>query len=77
VLGIVAEGQGSSSAGPWSSREERSMIPYQVDPSLHPVQPAAPQLDDGCSPPAAAGTTAPANERDAPPPPVLPDKSDF
>jgi hypothetical protein len=54
------------------------MIPYQVDPSLHPVQPASPQLDDGCSPPAVAGTTAPAgDERDAPPPPVLPDKSDF
>ena len=54
------------------------MIPYQVDPSLHPVQPAAPQLDDGCSPPSAAGTTvAPADDRDATPPPVLPDKSDF
>ena len=29
------------------------MIPYEVDPSLHPGQPAPPQLDDGFSPPAA------------------------
>jgi hypothetical protein len=29
------------------------MIPYEVDPSLHPAQPAPPQLDDGFSPPAA------------------------
>jgi hypothetical protein len=28
------------------------MIPYQVDPSLHPAEPAPPQLDDGFSPPA-------------------------
>ena len=27
------------------------MIPYQVDPSLHPAEPAPPQLDDGFSPP--------------------------
>ena len=27
------------------------MIPYQVDPSLHPAEPAPAQLDDGCSPP--------------------------
>jgi hypothetical protein len=30
------------------------MIPYQVDPSLHPAEPAAQQLDDGFSPPRAA-----------------------
>ncbi|HYF43826.1 MAG TPA: hypothetical protein VEA35_15465 [Ramlibacter sp.] len=27
------------------------MIPYDVDPSLHPAEPAPPQLDDGFSPP--------------------------
>jgi len=27
------------------------MIPYQLDPTLHPAQPVPPQLDDGCSPP--------------------------
>lgn len=27
------------------------MIPYEVDPSLHPAEPAPPQLDDGFSPP--------------------------
>lgn len=29
------------------------MIPYQLDPTLHPAQPAPPRLDDGCSPPTA------------------------
>jgi hypothetical protein len=54
------------------------MIPYEVDPSLHPAQPAPPQLDDGFSPPApeaedkpaAAGTAAPVD-------PSLWSKSDF
>jgi len=27
------------------------MIPYDIDPSLHPGQPEPPQLDDGFSPP--------------------------
>ena len=27
------------------------MIPYDIDPSLHAREPAAPQLDDGFSPP--------------------------
>ena len=27
------------------------MIPYPVDPSLHPAEPAPPQLGDGFSPP--------------------------
>lgn len=27
------------------------MIPYDVDPSLHPAEPVPPQLDDGFSPP--------------------------
>jgi hypothetical protein len=27
------------------------MIPYDIDPSLHPVQPTPEQLDDGFSPP--------------------------
>ncbi|HZY19113.1 MAG TPA: hypothetical protein VFE82_11585 [Ramlibacter sp.] len=31
------------------------MIPYEVDPSLHPAQPAPAQLDDGCSPPGGTG----------------------
>lgn len=30
------------------------MIPYQLDPTLHPAQPTPPRLDDGCSPPAAS-----------------------
>lgn len=29
------------------------MIPYDIDPSLHPAEPAPPQLDDGFSPPPA------------------------
>ncbi len=28
------------------------MIPYEVDPSLHPAEPAPARLDDGFSPPA-------------------------
>ena len=36
------------------------MIPYQLDPTLHPTQPAPPQLDDGCSPPAATKAASPA-----------------
>jgi hypothetical protein len=27
------------------------MIPYEVDPSLHPAEPVPPQLEDGFSPP--------------------------
>ena len=27
------------------------MIPYDIDPSLHPAEPKPPQLDDGFSPP--------------------------
>jgi len=52
------------------------MIPYEADPSLHPSQPAPPQLDDGFSPPhndsppAAPGPQAPAA-------PLLQDKSPF
>lgn len=53
------------------------MIPYQLDPSLHPAQPTAPQLDDGFSPPAAT-VPPPEAAHDAPKePPVLPAKSDF
>ena len=54
------------------------MIPYEVDPSLHPAEPAPPQLDDGFSPPAPepSNTTAPP----AATPPVDPNlwaKSEF
>jgi len=41
------------------------MIPYQVDPSLHPAEPASPQLDDGFSPPQRA---------EVQPKPVVPDE---
>ena len=34
------------------------MIPYQVDPSLHPAEPAPPQFDDGFSPPPQAHAQA-------------------
>lgn len=55
------------------------MIPYQLDPTLHPAQPAPPRLDDGCSPPGAA---VPADESDesaeaAPVDPALWAKSEF
>lgn len=64
------------------------MIPYDVDPSLHPAEPAPPTLDDGFAPPQApaaeAAEAAPAGQ----PAPVAPvavqelaaalgDKSDF
>lgn len=55
------------------------MIPYEVDPSLHPAQPAPPQLDDGFSPPADAQdkpATAPAGAAE-PVDPALWAKSDF
>jgi hypothetical protein len=51
------------------------MIPYQVDPSLHPAQPTAPQLDDGFSPPPATPDRIEAHQPQHPP--VLPAKSDF
>ena len=42
------------------------MIPYEVDPSLHPAQPAPPQLDDGFSPPGVEPAGAPAHpQKDA------------
>jgi hypothetical protein len=59
------------------------MIPYQVDPSLHPAEPAPPQLDDGFSPPtqqqAQAQPKAPARGASAVEPvdPALWAKSDF
>ena len=56
------------------------MIPYQLDPSLHPAEPAPPQLDDGCSPPAAAQEQQAARPVDAarqPVDPALWAKSDF
>lgn len=40
------------------------MIPYQLDPTLHPAQPVPPQLDDGCSPPR-AGAVPPQPQADA------------
>jgi hypothetical protein len=56
------------------------MIPYQVDPSLHPAEPAAPQLDDGFSPPHQAGAQprpAVPGEPVEPVDPALWAKSDF
>ena len=56
------------------------MIPYQVDPSLHPAEPAPPQLDDGFSPRhAAAGAEQPAvaGQPSEPIDPALWVKSDF
>lgn len=47
------------------------MIPYQLDPTLHPAQPAPPRLDDGCSPPAAAAA-ADVDDQGAPQAPVDP-----
>jgi hypothetical protein len=38
--------------------QDAAMIPYQVDPSLHPDRPAPPQLDDGFSPPARSATAS-------------------
>jgi hypothetical protein len=46
--------------------QDAAMIPYQVDPSLHPDRPAPPQLDDGFSPPARrAGAPGPSHEQHA------------
>ena len=61
------------------------MIPYPVDPSLHPAQPAPPQLDDGFSPPQqqreqAGAEPKPGARRASPVEPVDPAlwaKSDF
>lgn len=47
------------------------MIPYDLDPSLHPAEPAAPQLDDGYSPPVAGGSGL-----DLSRPPVTPEPFD-
>ena len=41
------------------------MIPYQVDPSLHPAEPAPAQLDDGCSPPEPPAHAKPAQPEPA------------
>lgn len=56
------------------------MIPYEIDPSLHPAQPAPPQLDDGFSPPPADLELKPPVPGSTPPEPVDPSlwaKSDF
>ena len=58
------------------------MIPYQVDPSLHPAEPAPALLDDGFSPPphrrAEAEPKQPAAGQPAEPvDPALWAKSDF
>jgi hypothetical protein len=55
------------------------MIPYQVDPSLHPDRPAPEQLDDGFSPPAGNATEPePQRQRGVEPVEVqLSAKSDF
>ena len=51
------------------------MIPYQVDPSLHPAEPVPVQLDDGCSPPEPPSEAKPATQEPAQAP--LGNKSDF
>lgn len=66
-----------SDTGAPAGQHGSTMIPYQADPSLHPVQPAPPLLDDGCSPPASHTATAPEPVEATSPPPVLPAKSDF
>ncbi len=43
------------------------MIPYEVDPSLHPAEPAPPTLADGFAPPRPV---------DAADPPVVPHAAD-
>lgn len=48
------------------------MIPYDIDPSLHPGQPEPAQLDDGFSPPPADEGIAVGEE-----PAELTDKSAF
>jgi hypothetical protein len=58
------------------------MIPYQADPSLHPAEPAPPQLDDGFAPPQwqAQAQAEPPARKAAPAEPVDPAlwaKSDF
>jgi hypothetical protein len=37
------------------------MIPYEIDPSLHPAGPTPQQLDDGFSPPPQDRAAAPAD----------------
>lgn len=56
------------------------MIPYQVDPSLHPAEPAPPRLDDGFSPPHPADAQAKPAVAGQPVEPIDPTlwvKSDF
>ena len=43
------------------------MIPYQLDPTLHPAQPAPPRLDDGCSPPGASAVPPQLDDGCSPP----------
>jgi hypothetical protein len=59
--------------------EDAAMIPYQVDPSLHPDRRAPEQLDDGFSPPAGSPPQAePApGQRAEPVEAQWPAKSDF
>lgn len=43
------------------------MIPYDVDPSLHPAEPVPQRLDDGYSPPAVYAATHPVEPEPLPP----------
>lgn len=51
------------------------MIPFDIDPSLHP-EPKLPQLDDGCSPRAQSARPVP-DDCGTGQPPILPAKSDY
>lgn len=56
------------------------MIPYQLDPTLHPAQPVPQQLDDGCLPPGAAAASPQSEAAPGEPAPVDPTlwaKSEF
>ena len=57
------------------------MIPYEVDPSLHPAEPTPPRLDDGFSPPQVDAQGKPPQpphaSPQAPVDPALWAKSDF
>jgi hypothetical protein len=56
------------------------MIPYAIDPSLHPAEPEPPLLDDGFSAPRRQGEAALPNDPHAPAASLeeaLASKSDF
>lgn len=52
-FGLCAESQSQAARAP-CSKGILAMIPYEIDPSLHPAQPELPSLDDGFSAPTGA-----------------------